>query len=83
MADRKPEYLVGIEAEMSLAQEAMSQLHARLQAHQAVLQMLLEHLGIDILEVDRWVSAMANNDVPAMAEQSSVICQAIRQLPPR
>ncbi|HZT20859.1 MAG TPA: hypothetical protein VFA23_15720 [Dongiaceae bacterium] len=82
MADR-PEYLVGIEAEMSLAHEAVSQLHARLQAHQLVLQMLLEHLGIDMTKVEQWASAMANNDLPAMAEQSRLICQAIRRLPAR
>ncbi len=72
MADR-PEYLVGIEAEMSLAHEAVSQLHA----------MLLEHLGIDMTKVEQWASAMANNDLPAMAEQSRLICQAIRRLPAR
>jgi hypothetical protein len=83
MTDTKPEYLVGVEAEISLAREAASQLHARLQAQQAVLQMLLEHLGIDIGKVERWVSAMADNDLPAMAEQSRVICQAIRGLPAR
>jgi len=81
MATNELDYLAGIEAQMSLAHEAVSQLHARIQGHQLILQMLMQHLGIDIARIEQWASAMAENDVPTITEQTRLLCQAIRHLP--
>ena len=75
------QYRAGIEAEMSLAHEAVSQLHARLQGQQIVLQTLLQHFGIDRGKLENWAIAMAGNDISIIAEQAGLICQAIRALP--
>jgi hypothetical protein len=82
MAQNREDYLVGIEAEMSLAHEAAGQLLARQQSHQHVLQAILEHLGVEDMRVERWAEALVSNDVAAIAEQTRLIRQAIHRLPP-
>lgn len=83
MADTSKEYLTALEAEVSMAHEAINQLHARLRGQQFVIQALLEHLGVDGVKLEQWTAAMSKNDLAAIGEQTNLVCQAIRLLSAR
>ena len=80
MADTSKEYLAALEAEVSMAHDAVNQLNARLRGQQFVMQSLLEYLGIDGARIEQWDSAMSKDDMVSIGEQTSLICQAIRRL---